>query len=132
MNFILLLAFALVSSVKCDGHWDYLRQNEWPESFADCGGRSQSPIDIQDVCLPGSRTHVNGSMKINLINYNKPQRAGFNFTNNGHTAQLSLNGGQELLKEAPKLTGSAADNQLYQFSQLHFHWDQVCIRSCSF
>lgn len=127
MKYFVLLACAIVGTVRCDGHWNYLNQEEWKHSYPSCGGRSQSPIDIKDVCLPNSGVRVNESLRVNLINYETHPRAGFVLTNNGHSAQLSLNGGTEHSESAPKLTGPAVDNQVYQFAQLHFHWDQVSI-----
>ena len=106
------------------GDWDYINQDKWPINYPDCAGHHQSPIDLQDVCLPGSKTVVNSSMKLVLINYESDSLE-YSFFNNGHTAELSLANSETYSSSAPKITGSAADGKVYQFTQLHFHWDQV-------
>jgi carbonic anhydrase len=44
--------------------------------------------------------------------------------NNGHTAKMSLGGTNEKNNWSPKIRGTALNNHIYQFNELHFHWDQ--------
>ena len=124
LYFIVCLLLAPMVMVK-GGDWDYLKQENWSNIFPNCGGLHQSPIDLQDVCLPGSQTVVNSSMRLVLVNYESSDPLEYSFTNNGHTAELTLAKSDTYLPSAPKITGSAADGKTYQFTQLHFHWDQV-------
>lgn len=130
MTFYLLLPLysLLVPLVNAGADWDYLHQSQWAVNYPHCSGRHQSPIDLEDVCLPGSKTKVNSSMQVTLVNYGPSRDLSFSFTNNGHTAELVLADGETPLPSAPQITGSAVDGQVYQFTQLHFHWDQVSRR----
>lgn len=123
MKHYLLIITLLVPLVKCD--WDYIHQKEWPKTYPSCGKDHQSPINLEDICLPGASTRVNSSLKIELVNYQSTGKLEYTFSNNGHSAELKLKGGEDYLPEAPKITGSSVDGNLYQFTALHFHWDQV-------
>lgn len=107
-------------------HWDYNHQADWKKLSPSCAGRRQSPIDIDDICDPGTSTLVKPSLKLEFLYYNQelPKNV-VQFVNNGHTAQLILTGADVNNDWAPKVSGPAFDYDVFQFSQLHFHWDQV-------
>ena len=138
-SLFLILTF-LVSSVlgheihDLSDNWDYNDQEEWKLSYPSCGASFQSPIDFQDACFPGSVTQVNNSLRIKLMKYNLrlptdsygSLRQGQTLTlkNNGHTAKMILSGTNDRNDWSPKISGSVVNNNIYQFHELHFHWDE--------
>lgn len=128
IRLFLIVSFSVFSVVKCDGHWDYNHQADWKKVSAACEGTRQSPVDIDDVCDPNTSTIVYPSLKLEFLNYDKPlPKNAVEMVNNGHTAQLILSGGDVNNDWAPKVSGPAFDYDIFQFTQLHFHWDQVSI-----
>ncbi|NWI68836.1 CAH14 anhydrase, partial [Todus mexicanus] len=83
-------------------------QQHWPEAHPACGGRAQSPIDIQtqrarpEPALPPLRP----------VGYRHPEASSFTLANNGHTAVLAL-------PPQLRLQGLPRD---FAAAQLHFHW----------
>ncbi|KAM6294222.1 carbonic anhydrase 14 [Aegotheles albertisi] len=83
-------------------------QQHWPEGHPACGGRAQSPIDVEtrraqpDPSLPPIRP----------LGYHGPPGGTFTLANNGHTAVLALPGSLRVLG-LPRAFAAA---------QLHFHW----------
>lgn len=63
-------------------HWSYGDQSNWKHSYAQCGLRNQSPVDI-------AHSHViySKNLKLQFYNYNKPVR--FNIRNAHHTVKLN-------------------------------------------
>ena len=106
--------------------WDYIHQDSWRDRYPSCGGRHQSPIDIRDVCSSNSNTRFNKTLRLHLINYhNTLPRDKVFLENNGHTAELEVSGTATQANDwSPKISGTAANDEVYQFNQLHFHWDQ--------
>lgn len=106
-------------------NWDYVDQEGWVKNYPSCGLQAQSPIDIPDVCF-GSAVVVNKSLALDLIGYDKKFPLGkLTLKNTGATAKMVLENATELVvKYAPKLSGSALNGEVYQFAELHFHWDQ--------
>uniref|UniRef100_A0A8C8X8X8 Carbonic anhydrase n=1 Tax=Panthera leo TaxID=9689 RepID=A0A8C8X8X8_PANLE len=85
-----------------------LDQTQWSKEYPSCGGRRQSPIDLQR-----RNVQYNPSLKaLNLTGY-KSQGGQFPMTNNGHTVQISL---------PPTMRMTAADGTEYVAKQMHFHW----------
>ena len=115
------------------GNWDYNNQLNWKDSYPFCAGKRQSPIDFEDACFSGSVTHVNNSLRLKLMKYNLPlpivprdsiEGKKLTFKNNGHTAKLFLEGTNEANDWSPKISGIALNHDVYQFNELHFHWDE--------
>lgn len=73
-----------------------------------------------------SPIQIDRNLRINLINYNQQLSNQYlKIKNTGHTISMTLVGSEdEVNREAPTITGSAADGDMYQFVEAHFHWDQ--------
>lgn len=134
---LILLSFCYNASCHevhdLNGAWDYQHQDIWRNSYPSCGGNHQSPIDFEDACFPGSVTRVNNSIRIKLLNYytqlpydgvNGATPHKLTLKNNGHTAKMFLDGTNQPNDWSPKLTGSVVNHDIYQFNELHFHWDE--------
>ncbi|XP_071971045.1 carbonic anhydrase 14 isoform X2 [Engystomops pustulosus] len=106
-----------LSVVMSSGGWIFPReshcrgdhgQEHWADSYPDCGGKSQSPINIQtravsyDASLPPIRP----------VGYSTPGGAPFTLTNNGHTVKVSL---------PPSMRLHGLPNN-FTAVQLHLHW----------
>ena len=94
--------------------WGYMGESgpeHWPMMYEGCGGKSQSPIDIDtsNVKNIGSRN------PLKFYNYKKPVLG--EFVNNGHSMQFN----PENPKQSLKSKFNIGKNK-YQFLQLHFHW----------
>ncbi|KAK2823580.1 hypothetical protein Q7C36_020180 [Tachysurus vachellii] len=91
------------------GHWGYHNQASWLRTFADCSGKSQSPIDIvtKDV------TYDPRLPAIKLEGYDLSGRPELTLKNNGHTLQLQLPNTMRIVQ---------GFEQIYLAAQLHFHW----------
>ncbi|XP_018427118.1 PREDICTED: carbonic anhydrase 4-like [Nanorana parkeri] len=75
-----------------------------------CNGNEQSPINIVT-----NNTQYNKDLKpFNFSGYDSKNN--FNLTNNGHSAELSFEGGTEITISGGGLEGT------YKAAQLHFHW----------
>ncbi|XP_069508265.1 carbonic anhydrase 14 [Ambystoma mexicanum] len=97
---------------RSDGsQWTYAGphgQDQWPDTFPDCGGTAQSPINIQF-----SDVQYNDSLPpIQPEGYRRPVSPAFTLTNNGHTVEMSLPESM-FLRGLPKR---------YSAVQLHLHW----------
>ncbi|KAM6330830.1 carbonic anhydrase 14 [Alca torda] len=113
-------------------------QQHWPEGHPACGGRAQSPIDIQrqrvqpDPSLPPVRP----------VGYQRPGTPAFTLANNGHTGEREPGGswgGSRVHSPAqcpPRVPPPVAVLVLppslrlqglpggFAAAQLHFHWGQ--------
>ncbi|MBN3307345.1 CAH6 anhydrase, partial [Amia calva] len=81
----------------------------WAENYPECGGRRQSPINIE-------RRHVRYNAKmeqLKLSGYDGPQRGTFLMTNNGHSVQIDL---------PPTMVISKGLPARYTAVQMHLHW----------
>ena len=118
---LLLLLLALVSRGEAAGHWSYDRQQEWPPACRD--GKRQSPIDLPDACGKDSKVQKKENLRLTPRHYDKelPVKR-TKLENNGHTFELSVTGFDKVDATAPLITGSAAGDQRFQFTQLHLHW----------
>ncbi|RWS21036.1 Carbonic anhydrase 7-like protein, partial [Leptotrombidium deliense] len=86
-------------------------EDEWPDSWPDCGGERQSPINII------SRNVVRDpNLNLQFDGYYKALNKPF-VQNNGHTVAVASSIGAQ-----PLISGSALGDETYQFDSLHFHW----------
>lgn len=83
-------------------------QAKWKEIAKDCGGKSQSPIDIKGAKNAGKP----GSLALSPA-YKSKSLSG-SFKNNGHSVQFTPNSADDFI--------ATVDGKKYQFLQLHFHW----------
>ncbi|KAG9276178.1 carbonic anhydrase 14 isoform X2 [Astyanax mexicanus] len=104
----------LWQSVECSRavkEWTYAEavgQSEWAEFFPDCGGFSQSPIDVDT-----SRTLYNPSLApVQPLGYGQYGHEPFTLSNSGHTVEMPL----------PSWMGVAGLPWQYSAVQLHLHW----------
>uniref|UniRef100_A0AAY5EPV0 Carbonic anhydrase n=1 Tax=Electrophorus electricus TaxID=8005 RepID=A0AAY5EPV0_ELEEL len=114
--FVVFILFGLLSFAFAgiDGvHWTYsegaLDQIHWAEEYPACGGRKQSPIDIQ-------RRHVRHNpnmLELELTGYGEMTNGNFFMINNGHTVQINL-------PPTMMITKGLADR--YTAVQMHLHW----------
>ncbi|XP_075463835.1 carbonic anhydrase 14 isoform X2 [Ascaphus truei] len=91
--------------------WEYAGphgQDQWPDIFPDCGGSSQSPVNIQtvNVSLDQSLT------PIHPVGYSTPGTGPLTLRNNGHTVALAL-------PPSMRLQGLPKN---FTAVELHLHW----------
>jgi len=90
--------------------WNYASVQHWENDYAECGGKKQSPVDINTGKIdtvegPGSALNVR--MTYGAVGPN----AGFQFKNNGHSLSLEGNWGSLRLPDGD-----------YIAKQIHFHF----------
>ncbi|XP_045031854.1 putative carbonic anhydrase 3 isoform X2 [Daphnia magna] len=102
-----------INSSVTGNTWNYDESVEWPIRISTCGGKHQSPINIDP-------------RKVLVVNYPK---LSFGFydkvfpetvTNNGHTVTLQIDTREENNYLPYIENGGLLDR--YVFYQLHFHW----------
>jgi len=91
-------------------HWNYASVQRWEDDYSKCGGKKQSPVDvnttkIQSVQGPGSA--LVSRMSYGAVGPN----AGFQFKNDGHSMTLDGNWGTLRLPDGDYIAKS-----------LHFHF----------
>nr|CAH0103073.1 unnamed protein product [Daphnia galeata] len=91
--------------------WSYEDPEAWTSSFPACGGKRQSPINIE-------RASLRAYPKFYFGNYGNIDR--MTVTNNGHTVLFSLPA-SITAESIPYVTGGGLSNR-YNFVQFHFHW----------
>ncbi|RVE62891.1 hypothetical protein OJAV_G00160090 [Oryzias javanicus] len=101
---------AAASSVE-EITWSYsglIGQSEWSEYFPDCGGTSQSPVDVITT-----QTRFDPSLSpVTPLGYSQHGNQPFTLYNNGHTAII----------EMPEWMGLGGLPWLFTAVQLHLHW----------
>lgn len=108
-----LMSLLLVGALAQQGsEWTYsegaLEEEHWPREHPACGGKRQSPINLQR-----KKVQYNPSLKaLNLTGY-EAQGLEFPVTNTGHSVQISL---------PPTMRMTASDGTEYVALQMHFHW----------
>nr|XP_694982.3 carbonic anhydrase 14 isoform X2 [Danio rerio] len=90
-------------------HWGYQDQDAWLSAFEHCGGKSQSPINIDTHKV----LHEPRLPPIQLDGYDLTGSHSLTLLNNGHTLQLSLPSSMRIRR---------GFDQVYVAAQLHFHW----------
>ncbi|KAI7793264.1 carbonic anhydrase 14 [Triplophysa rosa] len=90
-------------------HWGYHDQDSWLSSYVDCGGKSQSPINLNTRQV----TYDPRLPVIHLEGYDLTDTPPLSLLNNGHTLQLSLPNSMRIVR---------GFHQIYVAAQLHFHW----------
>lgn len=110
--YVFLLRIA--QSAVAGASWTYTGdhgQKHWAESYPDCGGTFQSPINIKsaDVSYDGTLPPIRPE------GYSTQGGAPFTLTNNGHTVKLSL---------PPSMRLHGLPNN-FTAVQLHLHWGNV-------
>lgn len=105
-------------------HWTYDHQDKWPPLCLT--GKKQSPINLPNNCKPQPSdppVTVDSSLTLGPKNYNVTlPKEKMSFTNNGHTVSLVVAGYDKVVTGAPTISGSVANGQTYQWTELHFHW----------
>ncbi|KAH9397510.1 Eukaryotic-type carbonic anhydrase [Tyrophagus putrescentiae] len=107
--------------------WEYRQQNRWARDFPECGGRRQSPVNIDPKRVVklidgklGSGLHLRG--------YGRFRRS-YNVTNTGRSIMFTYAGRREA--ERPSISGLAVggsgrgEREQFVLQQFHFHWGQV-------
>lgn len=113
------------SEMKSQIHWSYQSQDEWFKTFKSCGGKRQSPVPLPDYCSFESTTVLDTNLHLDYEKYDdKINGENLTIKNNGHSVQVTLIGSNQLNPDSPRVTIKPEKN-VYQFLQLHFHWDQV-------
>ncbi|TKC33978.1 hypothetical protein EI555_011597, partial [Monodon monoceros] len=110
---VTLLSLLLLGPQAQHGaEWTYsdgvLDEAHWPREYPDCGGKRQSPIDLQR-----KKVWYNPSLRAPNLSGYEVQHGVFLMINNGHTVQISL---------PPTMCMTAADGTQYIAQQMHFHW----------
>ncbi|XP_063782528.1 carbonic anhydrase 9 [Pseudophryne corroboree] len=90
-------------------HWLPADVGEWNKDFPDCGGRAQSPINVDTQKTVYDRALTT----IQLSGYDVTSGETLKLKNNGHTVVLQL---PDNLRIVEGLT------RTYDAVQLHFHW----------
>uniref|UniRef100_A0A667WIB8 Carbonic anhydrase 6 n=1 Tax=Myripristis murdjan TaxID=586833 RepID=A0A667WIB8_9TELE len=85
-----------------------LDQAHWPTKYPACGGKKQSPIDIQRRSV----RHNPDILQLELSGY-EPQKGNFLMSNNGHSVQIDLPSTMMITKGLPGK---------YTAVQMHLHW----------
>jgi len=103
-------------SLNPDDDWDYIRQDEWPSKFPNCGLPQQSPINLTPKELRDL------TKKVYLANYEKP--IGLIVENTGHGVRIYVQA-----KEVPSLilTGVTQNDDssldgTFTLAYIDLHW----------
>ncbi|XP_066540009.1 carbonic anhydrase 14 [Hoplias malabaricus] len=108
---VFLLLWQCVESTNAGKEWTYagvVGQSEWPEVFPECGGSSQSPIDVDT-----SQTLYDPSLApVKPLGYDQYGHGPFTLSNNGHTVEMPL----------PSWMGIGGLPWQFSAVQLHLHW----------
>uniref|UniRef100_A0A3Q2R158 carbonic anhydrase n=1 Tax=Fundulus heteroclitus TaxID=8078 RepID=A0A3Q2R158_FUNHE len=83
-------------------------QSEWSEYFPDCGGTSQSPVDV----ITTQTKYDPSLIPVTPLGYSQHTNQPFSLHNNGHTVILEL----------PEWMGLGGLPWFFTAVQLHLHW----------
>uniref|UniRef100_A0A8C6WQ22 carbonic anhydrase n=1 Tax=Neogobius melanostomus TaxID=47308 RepID=A0A8C6WQ22_9GOBI len=89
-------------------HEGLVGQSEWPEHFPDCGGSSQSPVDVVTCQAQYDPTLT----PVTPLGYSQNNNQPFTLLNTGHTVVVQL----------PEWMGLGGLPWLFSAVQLHLHW----------
>ncbi|KAJ4934629.1 hypothetical protein JOQ06_007414 [Pogonophryne albipinna] len=108
-----LICVISAAGIAHDGiHWTYtegaLDQMHWPTKYPSCGGKKQSPINIQRRSV----RHNPDMLQLELNGYDA-QSGNFLMSNNGHSVQIDLPPTMMITKGLPGK---------YTAVQMHLHW----------
>ncbi|KAH9394075.1 Ca14p, partial [Tyrophagus putrescentiae] len=106
--------------------WSYYDQERWPEEWPECGGRQQSPVNIDTRLAAYYNYYALGSPKsspVQFTSYDLPLE-GFTIRNNGHTIAFSYGKSLQPSEPRPAITGSLLKWNAFVLSGFHFHWGQ--------
>ncbi|KAJ8664774.1 hypothetical protein QAD02_006436 [Eretmocerus hayati] len=92
--------------------FSYKSPQEWSKQFPTCGGRRQSPINIDS-----RNSQIKEYPPIRFNGYGKAPRS-MNVTNDGHTVEITTTWANQ---EVPTISGGPL-NGPYEFEEVHFHW----------
>ncbi|TNN80959.1 Carbonic anhydrase 14 [Liparis tanakae] len=98
-------------------------QSEWSQYFPDCGGTSQSPVDVVTTL-----TKYDPSLTpLTPLGYSQHGNKPFTMYNNGHTVELRASALVSLLSpsaviELPEWMGVGGLPWLFTAVQMHLHW----------
>ncbi|XP_059196073.1 carbonic anhydrase 14 isoform X2 [Centropristis striata] len=109
---LMLLCFQWTTAPAADEvTWTYtglVGQSEWPDYFPECGGTSQSPVDVVTT-----KTKYDPSLiALTPLGYSQHGNKPFTLYNNGHTAVIEL----------PDWMGLGGLPWLFTAVQMHLHW----------
>uniref|UniRef100_A0A3Q3NK51 carbonic anhydrase n=1 Tax=Labrus bergylta TaxID=56723 RepID=A0A3Q3NK51_9LABR len=109
---LMLLCFQWTAAHAADEiPWTYkglVGQTEWSDYFPECGGTSQSPVDV----VTTQTKYDPGLMPLTPLGYDQHGNRPFSLYNNGHTAVIEL----------PEWMGIGGLPWLFTAVQLHLHW----------
>ncbi|XP_052072583.1 carbonic anhydrase 7-like isoform X1 [Mytilus californianus] len=115
--FVVISVFCCSFLVKGDagnmwGYQDGIPPALWPREYRSCGGRRQSPINIQT-----NQVVVNQRLgRFDLSDLNMINNIMLTLKNNGHTVEVDVEGRNNLVVTGGGLLGP------YLVKQFHFHW----------
>ncbi|XP_051161376.1 carbonic anhydrase 2-like [Leptopilina boulardi] len=97
--------------------FDYKHVDQWKNEFPMCGGRRQSPININ---LTGNvKKFLTDTIKLNDY-WRTPLE--MTLTNDGHSVKLTTKWPDNSI---PNLSGGLRGRSEYLFDSLHFHWSRT-------
>uniref|UniRef100_A0A3Q2Q1T3 carbonic anhydrase n=1 Tax=Fundulus heteroclitus TaxID=8078 RepID=A0A3Q2Q1T3_FUNHE len=108
---LILTFFHWTAASSADKTWSYsglVGQSEWSEYFPDCGGTSQSPVDV----ITTQTKYDPSLIPVTPLGYSQHTNQPFSLHNNGHTVILEL----------PEWMGLGGLPWFFTAVQLHLHW----------
>jgi len=105
------------TKINKGGHSDFgleMENHVWEQKFPICGGKSQSPVNL-NTSIAEKLSGGNKSSSLILEGYKRAGRLNASLINNGHSVKLNVQHLIGLMKGGPL-------SQPYELLQLHFHW----------